>query len=466
MSTPTHPPRSELTTSLEQVTDAPSSQLGLHPALLAKMRGEVKVVELAPGQSLTVGRADDSDIVVDDASVSRKHARIENENGALVLVETGRHGVMVGKSKAIGRRELVPGDVLTIGALEMLVAGATSALPSVEEPARPASSTSTSAGGVIVAEASMVEVFRTVRRLASLDTTVLVTGETGAGKEVIAQALHTLGRRASGPFIGVNAAAVPSTLLEAELFGHERGAFTGADKKRAGVFQRAHQGTLFLDEIAEMPSALQTKLLRVLETRKVQPLGSSEEIDVDVRIVAATHRDLRKEVREQRFREDLFFRISAFVLAVPPLRDRPSEIALLASEFARRFAERHGMPRPQIVSTTFEALRRRAWPGNVRELRNAIEHALVLAEDGIIRPEHLPVDHDDEAVAAVGPSSDRAGAPAFRDQMSGAERQAIESALRDNGGNQSATARALGISRRTLLYKMERLGIKVRRELG
>ena len=463
-SNPVPPPSSELTTAAQESADPPASQLGVHPALLVRLRGEVRVVELAPGEALTIGRADDNDIVVDEAAVSRRHARIENDGGSLVLGETGRNGVMLAKRKVIGRHVLRPGDVLTVGPLEMLVAGATHEVLPRSSSVQGARESAQAAGGVIVAEASMVELFRTVRRLASLDTTVLITGETGAGKEVVAQSLHNLGSRSTFPFIGINAASVPESLLESELFGHEKGAFTGADKKRAGVFQRAHRGTLFLDEIAEMPAALQTKLLRVLETRKVQPVGASEEVEVDVRIVAATHRDLRKEVKEGRFREDLFFRMSAFVLVVPPLRERPSEIALLASDFARRFAERHGTKRPEIGAATFEALRRRRWPGNVRELRNAMEHALVLAEDGKVGPEHLPIDVDAEAAAS--PATGVETAPPYREQVSSAERLAVENALRDSGGNQSAAARALGISRRTLLYKMERFGIRVRRELG
>ena len=471
MASKTVPPPSDLTTDAEPI-EHQSSQLGLHPALLVRSAGDVRVVELAPGAGLSIGRSEGNDIVVDEPAVSRRHARIENRGGSLLLTETGRHGVRVGKRKVIGEEALRPGDVLSIGSLEMLVAGATDGLGDavvIDAGDRAEPRRTPLPGGVIIAEASMVDVYRTVRRLSSLDTTVLVRGETGAGKEVVAQAIHTLGRRASGPFVSLNAAAVPETLLEAELFGHERGAFTGADKKRIGLFQRAHGGTLFFDEIAEMPLRLQAKLLRVLETRKVQPVGSSEEITVDIRIIAATHRDLRRAVKEARFREDLFFRISAFVLEIPPLRERPAEIALLASEFARLFAERHAVQRPQITSAAFEALRRRSWPGNVRELKNAIEHALVLAEDGVIRAEHLPIDPDAPLGAAP---SERTIVPTprkqdpLREQVMGAERLALEEALRQNNGNQAATARALGISRRTLLYKMDRLGIRVRRELG
>ncbi|NUO51002.1 MAG: sigma 54-interacting transcriptional regulator [Polyangiaceae bacterium] len=470
------PPRSvsaDLTTAVGAAQEVAPSPLGLHPALVVRTPEATRVLDLAAGSALSIGRADDNDIVVDDTRISRKHARIEHREDGVWLVDLGsRNGSHVGSRRVDGQEALRPGDVARMGPLEILVAGAS------RSERAPTSASGVPGGtqpGVIIAEPSMVELFRTIRRLASLDTTVLITGETGSGKEVVAQELHSIGHRAKGPFVSVNAAAVPETLLEATLFGHERGAFTGADKKRPGVFQRAHGGTLFLDEIAEMPPTVQAKLLRVLETRKVQPLGASEEIELDVRIIAATHRDLRAEVRAGRFREDLLFRIGAFILAVPPLRERPAEIALLASEFASRLASKHGLERVTILPATFDALRSRAWPGNVRELKNAIEHAMVLAEDGVIRPEHLPSAEGPLSMPppSMPPSSMQAppsvpppGAVGFRDQMAEAERRAIEAALRDNAGNQSATARQLGISRRALLYKMERYGIKVRRELG
>ena len=464
---------SDLTTAVTTADDRPATPLGIHPALVVRTPGGTRVVDLVAGASLSLGRSDDNDIVIDDAGMSRRHARIESRPTGLAIVDLGsRNGVRVGDRRVQAEERLRPGDLVRMGPIEILVAGASG--PPLASPESPGAAHAAH-DDVIIAEPSMVELYRTVRRLASLDTTVLVTGETGSGKEVVAEQLHALGGRARGPFVSVNAAAVPETLLESTLFGHERGAFTGADKKRAGVFLRADKGTLFLDEIAEMPATLQAKLLRVLETRRVQPLGAADEIEVDVRIVAATHRDLRVEVRAGRFREDLLFRIGAFVLSIPPLRDRPGEIALLASRFANVLAARHGLPRVTIQPATFDALRSRPWPGNVRELRNAIEHALVLAEDGVIRPEHLPAPQEPLAPPAPpsippGPVSAHppVGAPTggFRDQIADAERRAIEAALRDNAGNQSATARQLGISRRALLYKMERYGIKVKRELG
>jgi two-component system, NtrC family, response regulator AtoC len=456
---------SELTTALNVTEEIAPAALGLHPALVVRTPAGTRVVDLPTGTALSVGRAEDNDIVVDDARVSRRLARIESRPTGLFVVDLGsRNGIRVGATRVVGEQLVRPGDLVSSGPLEILVAGASAvrALP------RPDTQPS-GAGlprGVIVAEPSMVALYRTVRRLSSLETTVLISGETGAGKEVVAQQLHASGSRAAGPFVSINAAAMPDTLLEATLFGHERGAFTGAEKKRPGVFLEADQGTLFLDEIGEMPLGVQVKLLRVLETRTVKALGATQETPFDVRIVAATHRDLRAEVKAGRFREDLLFRISTFVLTVPPLRERPGEIALLAAEFAAHLGPRHGFARVEILPATFDALRARAWPGNVRELRNAIEHALVLAEDGVVRPEHLPPGNEADGGDAIArPSTPPSFTPGIRDKMAEAERLAIEAALRENDGNQSATARKLGISRRALLYKMEKYAIKIRREL-
>ncbi len=465
----------DLTTSLTAAADSAPPSLGSHPAIVLRLRGETRVLDLGKGRTLAVGRAIDNDVVVDDTSISRKHARLESRADGLYVVDCGsRNGVAVGGRRVRSEERVVAGDVVTMGPLEILVAGTApgrSLAGDAREAELPRGAVDRRAAGedVIVADPNMVELYRTVRRLASLDTTVLVTGETGAGKEVVAQQLHALGPRSRGELVSINAAALPESLLEAELFGHERGAFTGADRKRPGVFLRAHGGTLFLDEIGEMPLTVQAKLLRVLETRRVLPLGASQEIEVDVRIIAATHRDLRAEVTAGRFREDLLFRVAGFTLVVPPLRERPAEIALLASQIAARLASRHGLSRVEIAPATFDELRRRRWAGNVRELKNAIEHAFVLAEDGVIRPEHLPANVGGPGVSGPPSASPPSVRPplgnAIRDQVASAERAAIEAALRETGGNQSAAARLLSISRRALLYKMERHGIKVRRDV-
>jgi transcriptional regulator with PAS, ATPase and Fis domain len=278
-------------------------------------------------------------------------------------------------------------------------------------------------------------------------------GETGVGKEVVAEQIHRQGPRAAGPFIRLNCGAVPETLLESELFGHERGAFTGADRRKAGYVEAAAGGTLFLDEVGELGSSMQIRLLRVLEDRRFMRVGGREEISVDVRIIAATNRDLEAEVERGRFRQDLYFRLSAFVVRVPPLRERPVEIELLAALFARQLAKRMNVAAPPLSPEALAALRRYHWPGNVRELRNAIEHAVVLAEGGSVGLEHLP-----DSVRK--PGSQAGAATGMRSQIADMERKAITEALDAEDGNQTRAARRLGISRRALLYKLERLGLK------
>jgi two-component system, NtrC family, response regulator AtoC len=310
--------------------------------------------------------------------------------------------------------------------------------------------------GVCVADPGMVKVFRVARRLARTDTTVLVLGETGVGKEVLAEQIHRYSGRADKPYVRLNCASLPETLLSSELFGHERGAFTGADRRKTGYFEAADGGTLLLDEIGELSLGMQVKLLRVLESRTVLRLGGTAEIPVNVRVICATHRDLQKEVEAGRFREDLYYRVSAFTLQVPPLRDRPTEIGLLAEMFVRQHGERMGAKPPLLSDAVVGVLQSHRWPGNVRELRNAVEHALVMCDGDTILPEHLP-----EALRT--PESeprDSSGQGTVRDKLAQIERASILKALADEGGNQTRAAKRLGMSRRALIYKMGKYTIK------
>jgi transcriptional regulator with PAS, ATPase and Fis domain len=289
--------------------------------------------------------------------------------------------------------------------------------------------------------------------------TVLVLGETGTGKELIAEALHRLSPRARGPLVRLNCASLPETLLESELFGHEKGAFTGAERRKIGFVEAASGGTLFLDEIGEMPLSLQAKLLRVIEARVVTRVGATAEVPVDIRLVAATHRNLEEEVRGGRFREDLYFRISSFTIAVPPLRDRPADIVPLVDHFIRGFVGEHAPVVPTLSGAARELMLAYPWPGNVRELRNAIERAMVMQSGGVIDVEHLP-----ERVRGGGvvrptlvPVGDAFG---VRDQLADVERAAIVAALDATNGNQTHAAARLGLSRRALIYKLEKYGLK------
>jgi transcriptional regulator with PAS, ATPase and Fis domain len=318
-------------------------------------------------------------------------------------------------------------------------------------------------GDIIVGDSQMARVYELVRKVADHAITVLVAGETGVGKEVIASAIHAASSRRDGPLVRLNCASMPETLLESELFGHEKGAFTGADRRKLGYFEAAHGGTLFLDEIGEMTAALQAKLLRVLEQRRITRVGGTDEIGVDVRVICATHRDLEAESNKGTFRPDLFFRISAFTIFVPALRDRAGEIEMLAQHFIRQCAGQTRQRAPVLSPAASLALRRHAWPGNVRELRNAIERAMVLHTSGVIGVEDLPDSiregGEGRAVAQL------AGTPVLtlddmRDQIADMERATIAAVLESCNGSQTEAAKQLGISRRTLIYRMEKHGLK------
>jgi two-component system, NtrC family, response regulator AtoC len=307
----------------------------------------------------------------------------------------------------------------------------------------------------VVVDPAMRRVYSLVDRIADSTMTVLILGETGVGKEIITEAIHAKSSRRDRPLIKLNCAALPETLLESELFGYERGAFTGADRRKIGFFEAADGGTLFLDEIGDIPLSLQAKLLRVLERKVVTRVGGTTEVPTDARVIAATHRDLDAEVRAGRFRQDLLYRIGGFTIAVPPLRDRADEILPLAEHFAHVAASEQGRATPSIAPDARDALTGYTWPGNVRELRNAIERALVLCGDQITATE-LPERLRDEGqrVRPIAPSSD------VRGQLAEVERAAIVAALEAESDNQTRAARRLGLSRRALIYKMEKYGLK------
>ena len=318
----------------------------------------------------------------------------------------------------------------------------------------------TDSGTVVVQSPAMRRIYSLVERVADSSLSVLILGETGVGKEIVSEAIHLRSSRRNGPLIKINCASLPENLLESELFGHERGSFTGADRRKIGFFEAASGGTIFLDEIGEMQHNLQAKLLRVLERKVVTRVGGTDEIAVDVRVLAATHRDVESEVRAKRFREDLYFRLAGFTLAVPPLRDRGEEIVPLAEHFVRQVAEELGQPAPTLTDDARTALRSHDWPGNVRELRNALERAVVVQAGGSITAEDLPDRVRDAGRRARAPALTGAMGDHLRDQLADLEREAIVEALALFQGNQTKTAQRLGISRRALIYKLERLGLK------
>jgi DNA-binding NtrC family response regulator len=313
----------------------------------------------------------------------------------------------------------------------------------------------------------MRRVFETIRKVAETDLTVLVRGESGTGKELVAQALHQRSPRRGRPFVAVNCAAISRELVESELFGHEKGSFTGADARRVGKFEAAHGGTIFLDEIGDMPVETQAKVLRVLQERTFERVGGSKPVEVDVRVVAATHRDLAEEVRRSRFREDLYYRLKVVEIELPPLRERPEDVPALVGHFLEMVATRLGRPEMPIAPAAMARLARHPWPGNVRELRNVIEQAVVLAAGPAVEEEdlRLPADGAPEShLDANGPARACAGDASFSE----AKRQAVEqfersfllAALRANGGNVSRTAAAIGMVRQSLQQKIRELGLR------
>ncbi|MFO0709040.1 MAG: sigma 54-interacting transcriptional regulator [Sandaracinus sp.] len=320
--------------------------------------------------------------------------------------------------------------------------------------------------GIATRSPRMKQLFRVMKRAALRDATVLVRGESGVGKELVAQAVHTLSSRSKGPFRAINCAALPPALLESELFGHKRGAFTGAVRDHDGFFRAAHKGTLFLDEIAEMPIELQAKLLRVLETRTITPVGSRDAIPVDVRIVAATHRSLRELVAEGRFRADLMYRLRVVPLRIPPLRERPEDIPFLAARILEDLqANDAGRPDGVVAMIDEEAqraMRSYAWPGNVRELRNALEYALVVGERDVIGLADLPdeIVHGEGSETMSASLPDAEPRPREEPPADAADRARIARALSSSAGHLGRAARALGVSRTTLWRHMKRLGIE------
>jgi DNA-binding NtrC family response regulator len=303
---------------------------------------------------------------------------------------------------------------------------------------------------------SMRRVYDLIAQVATTTTTVLIHGETGTGKELIARAIHHQSPRRENPFVAVNLAAIPESLVDSELFGHEKGAFTGAHKRRLGRFELAHGGSIFLDEVGSLRVDVQTKLLRVLQEHEVERLGGTQTIKVDVRVLAATNLDLKRAITAGTFREDLYYRLNVVPIKVPPLRDRLDDIPLLASHFLQKYSQRFGRPVRDISHAALEVLKTYSWPGNVRELENIIERSVALAREPVIGLQHLPI----ELALPDGVSSDSPAAPpTLKQALWQIETQLVLRALEATGWNQSKAAEQLGIHRNTLMNKLDARGI-------
>ena len=376
------------------------------------------------------------DVAVADPFVSRRHCRLLLERDALKLIDlASTNGVFVGETR-VTQAALPPEGSFTIGRSTVYYR-----MIRNEEAIEPAERAQL--GALIGSSTSMREVYALIERIAPAEATVLVTGESGTGKELVAHEIHGRSQRCRGPFVAINCGALPAAIIESHLLGPERGAFTGAVERTAGVFEQARGGTVFLDEIGEMPAELQTRLLRVLEERRVRRLGGQEEIPVDFRLVAATNRNLARRVAEGRFREDLFYRLHVVPIELPPLRERPEDIPQLARHFAAALSPpgRH----VQLTDEALAALCRHPWPGNVRELRNILERTILLTPHDLVQAAELKLAPADEIDPTRG----------LRDQ----ERTHLVQILRACRGNITRAAQKLGIARSTLQAKMLRYTI-------
>ena len=416
--------------------------------------GAVSARPLPARGSLTIGRAREADVSIEAASVSRRHAVLTlSPRGATITDLSSANGTSLrGRRLTDGERCAVrPGDAIEVGDAVLVLqprdAAVTASAPTKPSPGMRAD--------VVVEDDATRGVHGLIARVAPGMINVLLLGETGVGKEVLAERVHRLSPRAAGPFVRLHCAALSENLLESELFGHEKGAFTGANERRVGHLEAANGGTVFFDEVGELPPSVQVKLLRVLEERRVTRVGGTEPVDIDVRVVAATHRDLADDVARGRFRQDLWYRFNGISVTVPPLRERRAEIAPLARLFLSEAAARSGLGAPPpITAEAVRALEAHPWPGNLRELRNLMERAALLC-DGAVRPEHLAFD----APAQRSPETSPHTARALREQLDAIERDRILDALRRCGGNQSRTAKLLEMPRRTLLARLDAYGV-------
>ena len=310
--------------------------------------------------------------------------------------------------------------------------------------------------GIIGQSGAMQLVYKAISKVAQSQATVLIRGESGTGKELVCRAIHYNSARAANPLVEISCSSFPETLLESEMFGYEKGAFTGATARKKGRVEMADGGTVFLDEIGEISASVQTKLLRLLQEREVSRLGSTESLKVDVRVITATNRDLEKAIIDNHFREDLYYRLNVIPIFLPPLRERIEDIPALADYFIKRYSALNRKNVTGMSPETLQLCMSYAWPGNVRELENAIENAIVLGEGEIILPEHLPFTVTSRARGGAHAGSFINAGPSYREKMEAAEKMVLEDAIRKAGGNKSEAAKRLGISLRTMRYKIHK----------
>jgi DNA-binding NtrC family response regulator len=413
--------------------------------LLIFFQGEAQLRLLEDGSSVVLGRAEPAEVIVSDSAISRQHARFRRDGDQIWIEDLdSRHGTFL-RGARVKHGILAPFDEVSIGQARVVLAAteaaAPAALPALE-------------AELVIRNERMRHIYQQVELAARGRLPVLVLGETGTGKEHIVRAIHRASSRRDKPLVAVNCAAIAPSLLESALFGHERGAFTGANQRHIGVFERASGGVLFIDEVGDLGASAQVALLRAIETQTICRLGSSKEIRVDTQIVTATHCDLEGMIEENTFRRDLYFRLNGIQLDIPPLRERLDEVEPMAQLFLSRACREWKLPRREFSPQALEALRRCAWPGNVRQLRYAVERAALLAAGRVVGENDLP----DYVRSSVTPAHELPfvfGAElGLKQQLKHYERMLIDEALRRAGGNRQAAAKLLRVPIRTLFRKL------------
>ena len=395
---------------------------------------ERRVTELRQSSVVTVGRSRSSEILVDDPRVSRLHLSLEWDGSDQVRVtdHDSRHGTLVGRVRLRGCTAVPSGTALRVANTDLIIRIQTGESTSDPKP--------TPTG-----DEAMRRTYRLADKAAESTVTALILGETGVGKEVIARYIHERSARSQRPLIAVNCGSIAESLAESMLFGHERGAFTGASERRIGYFEAAHGGTLFLDEVGELSAGMQARLLRAIDEQAICRVGSVETVPIDVRIIAATNRDLAAEASRGKFRDDLYYRLAVLSIPVPPLRERQVDIETIAQEI---LAEVRDDPRVELSREALDCLRDHAWPGNVRELRNVLVRSVAMRRSDVLQASDVAID-DYRSTDGV-----------LSQRVFDAEKLAVAQALEVCGGNQTRAAKRLGISRRTLIYKLEKYGLK------
>jgi two-component system response regulator AtoC len=413
----------------------------------------------AEGQ-ITIGRERPAEILIDSPTVSRRHARLRVSGSSVWIEDLASHNATrVNGELLAGEQALGYGDVVVLGDVLAVLEEQAHAEPGDDLPPE-GLVLELGERTVLVADPVMLHVYTQLRRLAQSHLAVLIVGETGTGKDLAATALHAWSKRHGSQLVSINCAALPEALAESELFGHERGAFSGAARDKLGLFESASGGTVFLDEIGDLPPAIQPKLLRVLESQRVTRLGAVRERPIDVRVVTATHRDLAVDVKAGRFRQDLYYRLSAAMVQVPPLRARSREISILAHRFLADACQRLGRPAMTLTAGAAQRLIAHDWPGNVRELKNLMEVIAALV-DGPVTAEHITAA---VAKAAGGVTSTPDAPPpldlrAAKDEL---ERRSIEAALDSSAGNKTQAAKMLNMPLRTFMWKLKRLATRAK----